>query len=318
MRSWQLLRPGSLDLELRETEMPGIGDDQLLVRVRAAAVNPADLVVMLGERYARFMHARSFPLTPGYDFAGIVERVGANVSPRRVGEEVFGFLPYSPGNDRGTLAEFVATNAGESYRKPTGVSFGEAAAAATCGMTALGILDFAGRIDDRRVLINGASGGVGSMLVQIAKSRGANVWGTARPENHAFLRRIGADAALDYADTDPAEIEARFQLVADLPDRWSFSRTERILRPGGAYVTTAPSMRLVRGKIASLLSPRSCHAVQVQHDADHFQELSRLLASRKVKVPIHASFSMDDAPAAFRMFRDDSIRGKVVIMVSAD
>lgn len=320
MLQWMTPRAGSLDtLELRDVSLPEIRAEELLVRVKAAAVNPADLRVLEGGPGARFIHARRFPLTPGYDFSGVVERVGEGIQGRRVGDEVFGFLPYTPKNDRGTLSEFVVVAPGESHRKPAGLTFAEAAASATCGMTALKMIRVAGKFrPERRVLVNGASGGVGSFVVQIARAYGAEVWGTSSAANMPFVQRLGADRVLDYATTDPRSIESRFQLIADVADRWSFRKTERILRTGGAYVTTMPSLRFARGKIASAMSSKSCVAVSVSHGdlADRFEELARLLGARRIKVPLHASYSMEDAPEAFRLLRDGSVRGKVAVVVS--
>ncbi|HEX7071686.1 MAG TPA: NAD(P)-dependent alcohol dehydrogenase [Rhodothermales bacterium] len=318
MLAWQTSRPGSLEsLELRDVPVPEVGPGQMLVRVRTAAVNAADLVVMLDQPGARFVHSRSLPITPGYDFAGIVERVGPEVQGRRAGDEVFGFLPYRAHNNRGTFAEYVLAEPDEVFRKPTGISFAEAAAAATCGSTALRALQLAGEPGrGRRVLINGASGGVGSFLVQIAKAYGAEVWGTASAQNLPYLQRIGCDRALDYRTIDPAELPARFQLIADVADKWSYSRVERRIRTGGAYVAVLPSLRFVRGKVSSLLSSKSCLLVRVAPRDREFEELSRLIGSRRVKVPIHASFSMKDAREALRTFHEESIRGKVVVVVS--
>lgn len=317
MRAWQLPAPGAIDaLQQNEVPVPEPAADQVLVRVRAAAVNAADLEVVLGGRFARFMRARRFPLTPGFDFAGVVEQVGAAVTTRRPGDEVFGYLPYSSRNDRGSFAEYLVAHPHELFRKPTGLTFPEAAGAATCGMTAMAMIRHADRINGRRVLVNGATGGVGSMLVQIARAHDAEVWGTTSPGNMAFLKRIGAAVALDYNETTPDSLNRRFQMIADVADRWSFRQTERILRTGGTYVTVKPSLRYVRGKLGSAMSSKSCHAVRVGHATEDFEELVRLLGSRRLKVPLHASYSMDDVPAALRLFRDESVRGKVTIVVS--
>src|SRR6266851_378486 len=162
-------------LKLITLPIPAPGSEEVRVRVHASALNPADYKVVLGT--LKFLHARNFPLVVGYDFSGTIDALGPGVTPWKVGDEVFGFLPYGPGNRRGAFAEMLISRTDELAQKPSGVSHLIAAAAATPGVTALQCLRDLGRLQGAggRVLVTGVSGGVGPLAVGIARRLGANV-----------------------------------------------------------------------------------------------------------------------------------------------
>lgn len=318
MQAWVLDAPGSLDgLRLTDLQRPVPSPDQVLVRVRAVALNPADLAVIADKRIARYLRDRTFPLTPGFDFSGVIARVGDEVSEYRVGEEVFGFLPYDRRTNRGTLAEFVNVFPVEMRRKPGNLSFSEAAASATVGTTAVHALEITGQLRaGRRILINGGSGGVGSFAVQIAAAHDAEVWAACSAANIEFVRRLGAQRVFDYRTTDARRLNRRFHAVIDVADTLSYGRMERGLHSGGVYVAVLPSVRFVYGVLSSAMSSRSCRMARATHAPDVWQNLIRLLSSRRVKAQIHVSYTMVDAKSAFELLRDESVRGKVVVVVS--
>ena len=173
MRGYAIDHFGTIDdLRLRDDlEAPTPGPGQVLVNVAAAALNPSEWKVLSGNTAGRFLHAPRFPLVLGYDFSGQIEALGAEVDDFEVGDSVFGFLPYSRKNRQGSLCELVAVPAETIAPKPDRVSHIEAACAATAGVTALQALSDKGRLDsDQRVLVNGASGGVGSYAIQIVRA----------------------------------------------------------------------------------------------------------------------------------------------------
>ena len=207
MKAWCIDQYGSIDdLKQHHLPIPSPKPDEILVRIQAAALNPADHKVITGKDGGKFLHASRFPLVPGFDFSGILERHGAAVEHLNTGEEVFGFLPYSTKNKQGTLSEYVAVPADTVGVKPEHVSHAEAAGAATVGCTALQALRNKGRMSSgQRILINGASGGVGSFAVQLAKHAGAEVWGTASGQNLALVKSNCSRGDLDEPVCDGSQ-----------------------------------------------------------------------------------------------------------------
>ncbi|MFA9469141.1 MAG: NAD(P)-dependent alcohol dehydrogenase, partial [Deltaproteobacteria bacterium] len=207
MRAALLDRNGPLEsIRIGEIDAPTMGKDEILVRVRAAATNAADAKVVTGKDGGAFLHAKNFPTTFGFDFSGVVEAVGGHVRGRAVGDEVFGFLAYARSNKQGSFAELVSVKSDSVGDKPSNISHEEAAAAATAGSTALQALEEKGRLrSGQKVLVNGASGGVGSYAVQIASLLGAEVWGTASAAKADFVKDLGAARVVDYKTTRLAD-----------------------------------------------------------------------------------------------------------------
>ncbi|MFD0662179.1 NAD(P)-dependent alcohol dehydrogenase [Thermocatellispora tengchongensis] len=218
-------------LAVQDVPRPGIGDDEVLIRVRAASVNPGDLHYMRGTPYVFRLQAG--PVRPrahglGGDLAGQVEQVGRNVTGLRPGDEVFGC-------GTGTLAEYVAVRHDAALaRKPAGLSFEQAAAVPTAAVTALRACR--GVRAGQKVLINGAAGGVGTFAVQIAKARGAEVTGVCGPANVETVRSIGADHVVDYTRQDFTRDGPRYDLLLDNVGNRTLAECRRTLAPGGALV----------------------------------------------------------------------------------
>ncbi len=317
MRAAIVEENGPIDrLRVGELAPPKPSADQILVRVHAAAVNPADLKVVSGKDGAAFIHAKRFPTAIGYDFSGVVEEVGAGVGGHGVGDEVFGFLPYSMRTTQGSFAELVAVAPDSVATKPPGVSHEEAAASATVGCTALQGLRDDGRLQSgQRVLINGASGGVGSFAVQIAKELGAEVWGTSSAAKLDFVRRLGAVEALDYRKTPLRSIDAKFDVVLDAACTSSFQEVRPLLERGGAYVTLLPSPSLFGGMLMSLFSTKRCRLVMVKPRAADLDQLGRWLAAGRLETSIEETFPLSEARTALSAQESGSIRGKLAIRV---
>lgn len=315
MRAVILDRNGPIDgLRIGEMDPPSISAEDILVRVQAAAVNPADLKVVSGKVGAAFIHARNFPTVIGYDFSGVVEQVGANVRTRAVGDEVFGFLPYSRSNGQGSFAELVSVEAHAVGAKPAVVSHEQAAASATVGCTALqGLRDKGGLRAGQRALVNGASGGVGSFAVQIAKQLGAEVWGTASAANADFVRELGASRVIDYRKTPLRALDAKFDVVLDAAVTSSFQEVRGLLEAGGAYVTLLPSTSLFMGMLASLFSSKRCGLVMVRPRAADLDQLGRWLADDEVRASIDETFPLSEITTALSAQESGSIQGKLAI-----
>lgn len=230
------------DLRVADVESPEIGADQVLVQVRAASVHPDVWHVVTGLPYAlRLMGAgvrRPRNPIPGTDMAGVVQRVGADVTGLSPGDEVFGeTLTGTQWTNGGTFAEYVAAPARALARKPATVGFEQAAAVPTAGLIALRCLRGEGRLQaGDRVLVNGAAGGVGSLGVQIAKASGAHVTAVDRTDRLDVLRALGADAVIDYTAEDFTRRPDRYDVILDIPGNRSLSENRGVLNPGGRYV----------------------------------------------------------------------------------
>jgi NADPH:quinone reductase len=318
MRAFATDRFGDLEnLRLLELPKPETGRGKLLVRVHAAALNAADWKVLTGRDGGRFLHAARFPLVLGFDFSGVVEEVADDVRETRAGEAVFGFLPYSRGNVQGSLADYVVVPEKTVARKPPDISHTEAACAATAGSTALQGLYGKGRLrTGRRVLINGASGGVGSYAVQIARNEEAEVWATASASKAAAVRGWGAKQVVDYRKTDIANLGEKFDIVFDVASTSSFGRCARILEPRGVYVTLLPSFRFFAGATRALLTSKSCRILVVRSRREDLSRLADWMSAGRLVSSIDSTFPLEKVPEALRRLKSGDVLGKVAVAVS--
>ncbi len=318
MRAAILDRNGPIDsIRIGEIEPPRTGHGTILVRVHAAAINPADLKVVSGKDGGAFLRAKNFPGAIGFDFSGVVEEVGANVRGRSVGDEVFGFLAYSRSNRQGSFSELVAVKPDAVGSKPPGVTHEEAAAAATVGCTALQGLRDKGRLRaGQRVLVNGASGGVGSYAVQIAIQLGAEVWGTASAAKAEFVRSLGAARVIDYNETPLGSIDEKFDVVLDAASRSSFQEVRGLLNRGGAYVTLLLSPSLFAGMLVSVFSSKRASFVVVKSRAEDLDQLGRWLGTGQLNASVERTFGLSEITTALTTFEAGGARGKLAVRIT--
>ncbi len=314
-------RYGSPDvLQLKEVARPVVEDDRVLVRVRAASVNPYDWHMLRGLPYiVRLGEGLRKPKRTGLgiDVAGQVEAVGKQVTQFQPGDEVFGGC----GN---AFAEYVRPREQFLVPKPANLSFEQAAAVPTAGWTALqGLRDHGQLQAGQRVLINGASGGVGTFAVQLAKAFGAEVTGVCSTRNVDLVRSIGADHVIDYTREDFTRQGQRYDLVLDAVGNRSLSAYRRALQPRGTLVLVgAPKGRWV-GPLAPLLkarilapfvSQRMVWFLAQQTQAD-LRVLKELIEAGKVMPVIDRTYPLRETPEAIRYLEAGHARGKVVITV---
>jgi len=324
VRAFAIERHGTVEgLRQRELPAPEPTVDQVLVRVHAAALNPADAKVLSGRDGGRFLHASSFPLVLGFDFSGVVEWVGSSVGGHSVGDEVFGFLPYSRKNRQGSFAEYVAVHGDSVSAKPEGVSHIEAACSATVASTALQALRDKGRLRAGQwVLVNGASGGVGLYALQIAKHMGATVWGTCSAAKIDLVADLGADEIVDYIATPLNELHenprARFDLVLDAAATSSLGACRGVLKRGGTYVTLLPSLRFLTGLVRGLMTGRSSRLVVVASRRDDLEELAKGMAEGWLRHTIDTVYPFDEVPEAMRQLVSGDVVGKIAIDVAGE
>lgn len=309
-------------LELAHIAKPALVDDRVLVKVHAASVNPVDWHFMRGEPYIMRMSAGfGRPGNPrlGVDFAGTIEAVGKNVRRFKPGDEVFG-------GGSGALAEYVSVReAGSIAAKPANLTFEQAAAVPVAAVTALQALRDKGQLRaGQRVLINGASGGVGTFAVQIAKSFGADVTGVCSTRNVELVRSLGADHVIDYTREDYTKSAQRYDLIVDNVGNRSLLQVRRVLAPEGIYVMVGgPSDDPWIGAIATplkafLLSPFvSQEAVFLFADLNQkdLTFLADLMQAGKVTPVIDRRYSLAEVPAAIAYLEEGHARGKVIVRV---
>ena len=264
-----------------------------------------------------FLHAKNFPTAIGFDFSGVVEEVGANVRGRSVGDEVFGFLAYARSNKQGSFAELVAVSPETVGTKPPGVTHEDAAATATVGSTALQALRGKGRLKaGQRVLVNGASGGVGSHAVQIATQLGAEAWGTASAAKADFVWNLGATQVIDYKGTPLGSIDAKFDVVLDAASKSSFHEVSGVLNRGGAYVTLLPSPALLTGMLSSVFSSKRCGVVVVKSRTADLDQLAGWLAGGQLNASVDQTFALSDISAALKVMEAGRAPGKIAVRIS--
>jgi len=314
-------RYGSPDvLQLRDVDEPGVGDDHVLVRVHAAAVNIGDWHLLRGVPYViRLVAGLQRPRReiPGLDIAGQVEAVGRNVRQFRPGDEVFGWC-------KGAFAEYACAAESDLLPKPANLTSEQSAAVGDSAFTALAAVRDQGKVQPGdKVLINGASGGVGTFAVQIAKSFGANVTGVCSTRNLDTVRSLGADRVIDYTREDFAQSGQRYDVMLDLVGTRSLSGCRRALTPRGTYVVVGVKdmgrwLGLGRQIRALLLSPfvrQRMRVFVVRHNREALRVLKELVEAGKVAPVIDRRFALSDVPDALRYQGEGHARGKIVIVV---
>ena len=312
------------NLRLQDIEKPTPKDNEILVRVRAASINPVDGHLLRGALLMRPITGLRKPKNTrfGGDFAGVVEAVGKNVTNFKLGDEVFGAK-------RGAVADYICVPADRAaVLKPANVTFEQAGSVAIAALTALQGLRDKGHIQaGQKVLINGASGGVGTFAVQIAKAFGAEVTGVCSTRNVDLVKSIGADRVIDYTKEDFTKGDQRYDLIYDLVGNHSFSERRNILKPNGICVLAGvggaglhPGMwGRVLGNFATVFKSKFTSQKFVFYIAklskDDLNVLRDLMQSGKVAPVIDRTYKMSETQAALRYLEEGHARGKVVITV---
>lgn len=317
---------GSPDvLRLQEIAQPVPGYNEVLVKVHAASVNYADLSFVTGKPFVvRFMGAGlRAPQNPimGSDIAGRVEAVGRGVTEFRLGDTVFGDI-----SDRGWggFAEYVTVSAEALALKPANMSFVQAAAVPQAATTALQGLRDVGQIQPgQKVLINGASGGIGTFAVQLAKSFGAEVTGVCSTRNVDLVRSLGADRVIDYTQEDFAQDEARYDLILAAAGYRSLFDYRRALRPGGTYVASGGAMKqvfqgLLLGPWLSMAGSQKMRSLSAKPSREDLAFIGSLIEASKVVPVIDRCYPLAEVGEALRYYGQGHARGKVVITVAPE
>ena len=307
-------------LERRDIEPPTIGDREVLVRVQAAAVHIGDVFTVWGRpllvRTATGLRRPTYGV-PGLDLAGTVEAVGSGVTRFSVGDEVFG-------EGAGTAAEFARAGEDKLVRKPAAFDWMDAAAITTSGSAALHGLRDAGRLEaGQRVLIVGASGGVGTFAIQIAKAMGAHVTGVTSTKNADLVRTLGADDVIDYTREDFTERRGAFDLILDNIENRPLSAVRRALTTKGTLVLNSGTgssglrmlIRLARPVVLSPFSSQTMRRYLSNANHEDLGVLKGMVEAGQIKPVIGRTYPLDDTVEALRHVASGHARGKVVLAV---
>ena len=306
MRAFTLESPDSEPALRDEVSEPRPGPNEIVVRVHASSVNPVDSFLAMGALTGMFEH--EFPVTLGRDFAGAVEQVGDDVGRYQVGDEVFGFVLHAnPTVHAGSWAELIALPEDNFVAaKPGGVGLAEAGASPVAGLTAVAGFDALALTEGETVLVIGATGGVGSFVVQLAAAAGAHVIASALPEDHDYLRELGAaelldrngDVAAAVRESHPGGVDALFDLVSQAPDATLLNDGGRLASPLGAAGEGTG-----RFNVGAVPSP------------ENLQRLGELLAGT-LRVPIQRTYALEDAGDALQALPAKHTQGKLAVSIA--
>ena len=323
MKAWTWDRYGPPDvLTLREFDEPAPAPDEVLVRVRAASVNPYDWRHLRADphlvRLSIGLRRPKPGLILGADLAGVVERVGENVTDLRPGDEVFGEVPL------GAFAETVTASPDTLAVKPAALTFEQAAAVSMAAHTALqGLRDAGGITPGQHVLINGASGGIGTFAVQLAKVLGAEVTAVCSTRNLDLVRSLGADTAIDYTREDFTAGKQRYDLLMDIVGNRPLARLRRALNPRGTLVIVGgiastdpllgPASQMLRGALASRFVSHRIASVQWCPNTQDLSYLAHLLETARITPVIDRAYPFTALPEALRHLERRHAQGKIVL-----
>lgn len=305
-------RYGSFDdLQMTDVQIPTIKDDELLIRVKVVSINPLDWKRLEGQ--LKIMTGFKFPQGIGIDFSGVVEKKGASISSFQVGDAVFGGVDPLK---NAALAEYIVVKEAAIVKKPDAVSFETAAAAVTTGVTALHLLEKCHAKRGDSLLINGASGGVGMAVLQIAKQQGIKVTAAASGDGLAFIKKWKPEATIDYKTQSALEQKTAYNAIVELAGNLPFGRAKAILKPQSIFASTLPTpVDMLKAFLNNLFSSKKFIIIMANTTPDYYRQLCDLLTQKGLEIPIAKNFAMADFKEAYQFARKGGIVGKVMISI---
>ncbi|MBW4631055.1 MAG: NAD(P)-dependent alcohol dehydrogenase [Iphinoe sp. HA4291-MV1] len=299
-------------LQYEDVEPPKIKPNQLLVKVRATCVNPVDWKIRKG--MLRLITGNKFPMILGFDLSGDVVEVGSQVTHFKPGDFIYASLNPTAG---GAYAEFAAVPEKNAAPKPTNMSYEEAASVPVAALTALQALRDKGNIQSgQSVLINGASGGVGTFAVQIAKILGAQVTAVCSTKNIDLVKSLGADRIIDYTQQDFTQESQQYDIIFDSVAKQSFSRCKQTLKPNGIYVTTLPTLEsFVQNILTALIPGKKAKFLFETPNTQDLVFLRELIEAGKIHSVIDRSYPLQELTGAHAYSETERTVGKIAISV---
>lgn len=293
-------------LKLEDVPRPEPKENEVLVRVMASGVNPADPLIVSGKYAKEF--GTHLPLVPGYDIAGVVEKTGAKIDKLKIGDAVYGYVLWGGG-----WAEYAVASESEAALAPKSLTYIEAAAVPLTALTAWqALIDVAKLNAGQTVLIHGGSGGVGSMAIQIAKARGARVIATASTANQDLLKQLGADVAIDYTKTKFEDVAKDVDVVLDPVGKDTLARSYAVVKKGGFIAT------LVSRLDQAEMDKYGLHgaSISVKPDAKELTEITKLIEEKKLRPVVTQVLPLSEAANALKQAATHHTRGKIVLKIA--
>ncbi|MFM2060435.1 MAG: hypothetical protein RLZZ507_105 [Cyanobacteriota bacterium] len=299
-------------LQYEEVEQPKIKPDQLLVKVHASSVNPIDWKTRKG--MLSILTGNNFPLILGFDVAGEVVEVGSQVTRFKVGDAIYGSTSF-PG---GAYAEFAAIPENLAAPKPNNLTYEEAATVPLAALTALQALRDLGNIKSgQKVLINGASGGVGIFAVQIAKALDAEVTGVCSTKNLDLVRSLNADLVIDYTQQDFTKGNVQYDIILDAVAKRAFSNCRKVLKPNGVYISTLPTPEvIIQGVLTAFLPGQKAKIVWEKPNSKDLVYLKELIENGKLRTVSDRTYPLQELAAAHQYSEGERTVGKIAIAIN--
>lgn len=295
-------------LELAEVAAPEPKADEVLVRVKAAAINPVDWKMREGQ--VKFLTGWRFPQGQGLEFAGIVDRVGSAVTAYAVGDEVFGAA-------QSCLAEMVLAKAERMAKKPRALSFEATATIPVVGTTAASLFKRAPVGNGTEVLVNGASGGIGIFVTQMAVQRGAKVTAVVGKKGVALVQRWGVARVVDYRELNVADEDHRYDVIVELSDKFPFKRAKPLLKPRGIYVASLPNPgEMLAGFLGNVVSARKYALMGMNAKSEVLATVAAAAATGAIEIVVGQTFTLSDFRQAYARSAAGAFVGKVVVTMA--
>ena len=303
---------GPENMQIVEGETPQPGPDEVLVRVKAASINPVDWKVRQGQM--RIVTGKSFPRGMGVDFAGTVEATGNEVQGLSKGAAVYGWVGYKTAN---TFGEYAIAKAELCVPKPEGLSFEQAACYGMTGCTAYkSLVELGGLTAGMEVLVNGCTGGVGHFATQIAKAMGATVTGVCGSDDLELAKSLGADRVLNYKTEDVMAGGQRFDLIFDTPGLMPFPSVKRIMKKRSVFVTVNPGPGVMLAQLTNLFSGKKGKMVITNAKRPYLEALSQFTEAGQLRAVVGKTFPFEEALEAIRFLESGGkVQGKAVLVM---
>lgn len=303
---------GSIDdLQMSDVEIPSIQAEELLIKVKAVAINPLDWKKLEGQ--LKMITGKKFPKGIAFDFSGIIEKKGDSITNYTLGDAVFGTLNAMKGE---ALAEYIVVKKETIFKKPENVSFETAAAILTGGTTATYLMHTSKVKAGDSILINGASGGVGMVALQLAKIKGLKVTAVASGEGLDFIKKWNPESTIDYKREKVMESKEKYDAIFELAGSLPFGQGKLLLKPNGTYVSTLPNpVDMLKAFFNNLVSAKKNIIIQATPTQEIFSEISDWLSKNMVEIPIAKTFQINEFKEAYHFAKKGGAIGKVVFTV---